>query len=474
MLAVEIELLLGTYRADPSGDALTDRGMAEWPPAPARLLAALIAADGPSSREAPELEALAAARPPTIYADPSPHRQLLAGRYVVRSTREKGTHQEYPARKGALVRPGQRVSPRERRVVFLYTDFDPDASVLGALRHRAARVGYLGCADSPVAMTVDTVREPPTGPAFVPDTEGSVLINTHTAGQVAIWCAAYDAWAEQGINRRRFPALRHQTMYRIPGGGLKPETDGGRVVGWIRFARTVHGRRVASVAHAFKRAVYSRYKELHGSIPPPWFHGHGLSRSNGDWQLARFLPLPNVGNRYANGRIHGIAVWLPPDADDREARRIAEAVRSVTHLAGAVGGLVVADQGDRRKWVQATNRDRWSRPSRQWASAFPVVSDRHGPVQSIGTGDVARWCRQAGLPQPIAARVSRTPLMAGAVDLAQPETARPGHKQTRPWAHVEMFFEQKIGGPVVIGAARSYGLGLCAPVRETLGKVNRP
>ena len=98
------------------------------------------------------------------------------------------------------------------------------------------------------------------------------------------------------------------------------------------------------------------------------------------------------------------------------------------------------------------------------------MSDRHGPVRLVNAADVARWCRQAGLPQPVAARVSRKPLLSGAVDLSRPETARPGHKQTRPWAHVEMYFAQEVRGPVVVGAARSYGLGLCAPVDETLGR----
>ena len=470
MLAVEVEFLLGTYRADPSGDAITDEGRGEWPPAPARLLPALIAADGESSATAAELEAFAEAGPPVIYADPGPPSQPLHGRYVVVNENKRKTHQEYLARTGQLVRPGVRMAPRDRRVTFLYPGFDPDGMVLAALRWRAARIGYLGCADSPVAVTVNRVGEPPEGPAFVPDPNGSVLVNTHTAGHLNAWCAAYRAWAERGISRRQFPALRHQTSYRPPDLDLDPETDGGRVVAWVAFGSSVHGRRVAAVAHAFKRAAYSQYREAHGGLPPAWFHGHGLSETGGEWQLARFLPLPSVGSPYADGRIHGLAVWVPPGVDDLEARRVAESVRSVTHLAGMTERLVVADQRDTRRGVWATNRSRWSGPSRQWATAFPAVSDRHGPVRLVGAADVARWCRQAGLPQPVAARVSRKPLLSGAVDLSRPETARPGHKQTRPWAHVEMYFAQEVRGPVVVGAARSYGLGLCAPVDETLGR----
>lgn len=468
MLQIQIELLLGTYRADPSGDAITSHATAEWPPAPARVLAALIAADGPTSRKAPELEALAAEEPPIIYADPMPHRQPLVGRYVVRSMRSKGTHQEYLARKGMLVRPGERISVQDPRIVLLYQNFNPESEVLVELQRRAARVGYLGCADSPIAMTIDLASHLPIGPAFTPDPNGSVIVNTHTKQHPYMWCVAYEAWAERGTTRRRFPALRHQTAYRSPLTEPVPETDGGVVISWIRFLNTVHGRRVSAVAHAFKRATYSRYQELYQQTPPAWFHGHGLSKVSDQWQLARFLPLPNVDNPYADGRIHGIAVWLPPGVEEAEAQRVAEAARSVRYLPGITERLVLADQQDRRRWIMATSRRRWSKASRQWATAFPIVSDHHGPVERLGPIDVARWCRQAGLPEPIAARLSRKPFMLGAIDLSQPETARPGHKQTRPWLHVEMFFKRKVGGPVAIGAARSYGLGLCAPVKETL------
>lgn len=466
MLAVEVELLSGTYRADPTGDARTGEGTGEWPPAPSRLLAALIDAGGSQRREAPELETFAKSGPPIIYADPAPCSQSLHDRYVVVNARNNGTHLEYLSRKGTLVRPGVRMSPRDRRIIFFYPDFSPDDGTLAALQYRAARVGYLGCSDSPVAMNIHSVARHPEGTAFIPDPEGSMLVNTHTEGQVAIWCAAFDAWAKEGINRRRWQALRHQTAYRHPH-DPEPAEDQGRVLAWFRFADTVSGRRVSEVAHAFKKAVYSRYKEIHGEIPPKWFHGHGIAKSRGDWQLARFLPLPNAAHSYADGRIHGVALWLPPGIDVGEARRVGEAARAVSYLPRITAGLALSDRQDsRRANLWATSSGRWTKPSRQWVSVFPVVSDRHGPVRQLGAADVARWCRQAGLPAPVAARVSRTPLVTGGVDLSQPETARPGHTQTRPWAHVELFFAERVMGPVTIGAARSYGLGLCAPIDE--------
>lgn len=474
MLAVEIELLLGTYRADPTGDAVTNQAVCEWPPAPARILAALIDAGGGSRRNRPDLIAFASEGAPIIYADPDPQQQPLHGRYVVDPLKKSNkTHMEYLARGGTLVRPGVRSAPRDRKIVLFYPRFNPSDDLLSALQYRAARIGYLGCADSPVTVTINKVTEPPTGPAFIPDPEGSVFVNTHTAGHVAVWCTAFDAWAKEGVNRRRFPALRHQTSYRHPDDPA-PEEDQGRVLVWFQFADTVLGRRVATVAQTFKGAVYARYQELYEATPPGWFHGHNISQSGGEWQLARILPLPNVGHPYSDSRIHGVALWVPPGVNEMDARRIGEAARAVDHLTGITDGLALADHRDQRRSVWATNPRRWTSPSRQWASVFPAVSDRHhGPRRRLTVDDIARWCRQAGIPAPIAVRLSRKPLISGGIDLSRPETARPGHTQTRPWTHFEIFFEEKIRGPVVIGAARSYGLGLCAPVDESIGGKER-
>ena len=74
MLVITVEFLHGTYRADPDGTAhtgLLDRG--EWPPAPSRLFAALVAADGTGQRcrvtDGSELSFLESLPPPTIRAD---------------------------------------------------------------------------------------------------------------------------------------------------------------------------------------------------------------------------------------------------------------------------------------------------------------------------------------------------------------------------------------------------------------------
>ena len=451
-----------------------DANRGEWPPSPARLLAAFIAADGTRERctatTGAELEMLAAAPPPTIHADPGPckegklHSPVEEG-FVVAAGKAKNTVQEYLGRKSTLKRSGTRVAPRLRSVRFMY-DIDCDSDSLNGLRYRAARIGYLGCSDSPVRVAVSDSEpcDTPMLAEFVPDELGSLQINTHMDGDVARWDALFDQSRYQpGVQRKHHRGLKHRTRYRLPGVDSEPEKNRGRVMRWLRFERAISGRRVVVVADRLKDAVLSHYQRLHGEAPAV-LHGHRHGRG---FNLVRFLPLPNVGYPHSDGQIHGAAVWLPPDVGRAEEARITRAVLAVDWI--RIDGVRTAvenwdDRPSGRLW--ATNPYRWNSdkpPEKQiWASAFPVVLERHGPVTLSA---VDRMCANAGLPSVAFFRESRVSFISGGVKLAPSETVRPGHSQRRPYSHFLIRFEEPTVGPVVIGAGRSYGLGLCAPVK---------
>src|ERR1700741_1462538 len=101
MLVITVEFLLDTYRADPSGLAHTGQlSEGEWPPAPLRLFAALVAADGTRDRmrhtTGAELTFLEHAEPPVVYASPDVHHCRLNNRFVVEHTGKavSKSHQE--------------------------------------------------------------------------------------------------------------------------------------------------------------------------------------------------------------------------------------------------------------------------------------------------------------------------------------------------------------------------------------------
>ena len=471
MLAISVEFLLGTFRGDPEGTANTgrlDRG--EWPPAPARLFAALVAADGTRDQcrvtDGSELSWMERLPPPTIHAPLDTWHQMLQQRFVVRQQRSaaKTTHQEYVARATAVSRPGVRVAPRSPQVVYSW-DVDAPSAVLDSLRLRAARVGYLGAADSPVRIRVASRKPglPEQTTVLVPDDGGDIVLGVPQPGDVRVMDRMYDHWRTHGasVTRAQFPGLRHEVCYGSSDSASLLAT--GRVVAWLRLRTPVSGRRVSAVTALFKQAVLSQHQRALGE-PPALLHGHGFTKPG--FEVARYLALPDVGHAYARGRIHGLALWMPSTADATARGRAREAARSIRRLNGqGVDVGVVPREGETRPI--AANPNRWLRRSRRWTTVFPALHERH---RQLDLPELARWCEHAGLPEPVAFRSTRKPLISGAVDLAPPEVNRPG-RPGLPYSHVDLMFAEEVRGPVVIGAGRQRGLGLCAPMDEPSGGV---
>ena len=472
MLAISVELLHGTFRGDPDGTANTGhltRG--EWPPSPTRLFAALVAADGTRQRcrvtDGSELAWFERLPPPAIHADGRPCHQRLEPRYVVRhkGNAEKATHQEYVGRSGVLNRAGARVAPRDPRVVYSWDVESPPEEVLEALQRRAARVGYLGASDSPVRVRVS--RRPPAASSdtFKPDRRGKLVIDVPAPGRLQVLDRMYDEWCARGasVSRLQFPALEQGVPYRSP--GAAEPVDRGEVVAWLRLGDPVSGRRLSMVTARFKEAVLSQHQRIFGE-PPAMLHGHGFSGSG--YEIARYIALPDVGYRWSRGRIHGLALWMPPDDDLAARRRARDAAFAIKQLTGPGVDVSVAPRDGEARPL-ASHPDRWLRRSRGWVTAFPAIHERRRPLD---LAEVARWCRHAGLPEPMAVRSARTPLVAGALDLAPVEVNRTGRPRL-PYSHVELWFAQAVPGPVVLGSGRQRGFGLCVPVDEPSGGSRR-
>ena len=293
---------------------------------------------------------------------------------------------------------------------------------------------------------------------FIPDERGDTVIRVTEPGDLQILDRMYDEWCTRGasVSGLQFPALRHAMPYRSPGSA--DPVDSGEVVAWIRLGAAVSGRRISAITALFKVAVLSQHQRIHGE-PPTVLHGHGFSGKGHD--IARYLALPDVGYRWSRGRIHGLALWLPPGCDFTARQKAHDAALAIRRLTGRGVDVSVAPREDEARPL-AAHPDRWLHRSRSWATAFPAIHERR---RTLDLAEVARWCRHAGLPEPLAFRSARTPLVAGAVDLAPVEVNRPD-RPALPYCHVELRFAQPVPGPVVIGSGRQRGFGLCVPVDD--------
>lgn len=467
MLTVTVELLHGTIRATGAADtALTGAGDAgEWPPSPARLFSALVAADGTGDRQritdGRELRVLETAPPPRIIASRMGEvlRAPLHERFVVVDATAEGSVQEYAARKAIPVRPGTRLAPASATITYLW-DVDADADTLRGLARRAARVGYLGCSDSPARVTVSSGSEPEAGvEAWAPSDRGRVVLPVPYDGFLAHLDDAF-ARTRAGEAVRRAWIPNRYVRYLEP--GAADETAHAPVVLWLRFDAAVSGRRVLAVTETLRAAVLDQYTRLVGAeAVPAVLHGHGFEGRG--YRHAQFVALPDVGHRHARGRLHGAAVILPPGTSGEVVEGVRTSLWQISslHRPGVFHVGVRPHGGEDRP--AAASPARWAGPATRWVSATPVVHERwakRGP----DLAEIERWCEHAGIDaKPVWFRTSPVPIVGGALALHPREVHRdPGDR--RPYSHLEVAFDRRVEGPVVLGRGRHFGLGLMAPI----------
>ena len=192
-----------------------------------------------------------------------------------------------------------------------------------------------------------------------------------------------------------------------------------------------------------------------------------------------------VGSPHGEGRVLGFAV-VPPSGEAlhridgfRAAFEVlapfrADVQRRVLTLQGPplrkpIELAPAPEHGDR---LRSLRPDPYLDGSRRWATVTPIVLDRHlkrkedTEVREL----VARACEHAGLPRPDIdrIRVGKHSAVKGAPPArplaGEPPWTRwklPRSLESRQLVHAVIEFERSVGGPVLLGAGRFNGLGLC-------------
>ena len=213
--------------------------------------------------------------------------------------------------------------------------------------------------------------------------------------------------------------------------------------------------------------------------PPEWFSGH---RPDGRASAAAHMalaPLAFAGSRHADGRILGLALILPRGPEPQEAGRCLESILRDPETGLPRDDLRLFD-GD---WIECSveleTRERppasldprtWTRASRVWASVTPVVLDRHfdGKDKWERAGEsVKDMCGHVGLPRPSEVLLHPVSLVEGVPHAREfPQLARKHDGGRRRHHHAVVVFDEPVCGPVLIGAGRFRGYGLCRPIDE--------
>jgi CRISPR-associated protein Csb2 len=111
---------------------------------------------------------------------------------------------------------------------------------------------------------------------------------------------------------------------------------------------------------------------------------------------------------------------------------------------------------------------RYLAPTRTWASLTPIVLDRHPKAPGDREKIIADACTRIGLPRPEKVVVGPHSAITGSMSASQSNLAPvwtgwqlPRALAGRRLTHAVISFAEPVGGPVILGAGRFAGLGLC-------------
>lgn len=420
---------LGPYAAADT----TRKDAPEWPPHPDRVYQGLVdAATLSDPAEEAALRWLEAQPPPGLVV-PDAVEMLPADTFVPVNYPDSGLDIEARSKQP---RSFPMVWPRGPvRMVWP----EPPADMLVPLTRIAQRLTHVGRAESQVLATLRPGSE---AAALVPQEGGHISLRVPTEGRLAALESAF-----------------RTGHYALPAASVPYASSAGKVVAgpWselvtMRLRHPLSAVRVVQAAEALRRAVLS----VLGDSAPAAIHGHeGAGGASGSAHVA-WLGLPNL-SPFARGELIGLALALPANLPARDRARCLQAVLAVDHIV-AGGRRVEVEPPTHALSLEARS---WSRPARRWRSVTPVVLDRY-PKRGKLTAEaiVQRSVMDAGYPEPLRVQLGDLGALGPSVPCAAFRLRRPG----RIYRQVDIEFASPVKGPVIVGAERHFGLGLCLPV----------
>ncbi|MEJ1962633.1 MAG: type I-U CRISPR-associated protein Csb2 [Gammaproteobacteria bacterium] len=387
-----------------------------------------------------------------------------------------------PERRTRQVRTFPVVIPETPTFAFLW--LDADAAVhRGALERLGARVTRLGHSSSLVRCNVVDRDITPT---LVPSDDGDITLRAIGSGQLERLERAFAH--HEGEKSRVLPARpqRYRSTFEV----AIPTTHSESVFStdWVIFERVGGSRPVSSRSTDLARALRRALLEQHGgSGLPATLSGHA-ERAPTEQPHIAFVPLPFVGHEHADGAIMGCALILPRQlpSSDREIlfRLVAKWEKERSDERGnlILAGGSLPPLTVRRVDVSAKRSlspELWSRASTRFITATPIALDRNpGNLRSNQEGtarkasleaqqSISEACLRVVGVRPTSVEVSLAPLLAGAQHIRNflPWPDRPG-RTPRVRVHADIRFEDRVRGPLLLGAGRYFGLGLCLPVED--------
>jgi CRISPR-associated protein Csb2 len=470
MLALEIEFLTGSvFAAKSEDDPITG-----WPPQPDRIFSALVASWGARGEKrierdalewlekqpAPRLiaQAISERSAPIVFVPPNDFKTSTSGAFDVIPSRRRRQARRFPG--GHLTDP----------ILRIVWDANPAIEIRNSLDAIARDTAYLGH-----SMSLTRCR-------FVDDDFD--LSQSRSASRITYAGRLRELEHAFRSGDRPNPGFTvalppsdeaYQTVQSVFSDRWIILADDGGHVPDIRSA--------AMIMRKVRDAVMGAYDRVHGSSPE-WLSGHAPDGSRSLSPHVAVVPLADIGWKHSDGRFMGCAIVLPrsvpSDALNSAIGRLMEIrdddgdANIELHYGGAKPWYLRPTEMPERASLKSK---RWTGPARIWATATPIIIDRYPKGRDAEAREaeivnsISRACQNIGLPAPsqvildLASRINGAP--AAAIGRTQPAWQRwrlPDSLAGRYLTHATLGFDEFISGPVLLGAGRYAGLGMCMPI----------
>lgn len=488
MLAVSFNFLAGRYHATP-WDRHVNEGAVAWPPEPWRILRALIATWHHKVKHFGRHEEAMLARLIDTLSQTLPEYRMPAASH----SHTRHYMPQFAAGDSKLVFDAFAAIDRDDPLTVTWPDVELPSDQAALLDELLAVIGYLGRAESWIEAR--RIANPPKANCVA----GDDPLDRET-GEVReaitliapLPCDAYAAVRmrflvdQQAIKKlgSTLPESLTEAL-SVPTGELRKlgwsQPPAARKVGYLRPIDALRPVRVVRrvsppvatmarflllgkplprveetlrIGELLRRAMMSRAKVNFGEENiPPAFSGHDLPEGNRHGH-AFYLPWDSDGD----GRIDRLLLHIP-NGMDGEQRRVAERLDRIWSRDGGEWRLVLEGIGERDAGGALANE------STQWISMTPYLHPWHAKKSFTVIDQIQRELRERGLPEAIA--IERL----DQIDVTPGRPRRPIHfrrqrgrrgltQPDRLGSFWRLVFAEPIAGPLALGYACHFGLGL--------------
>lgn len=510
-MRISILFPLGVYHAQ--SQASLDEP--EWPPHPVRLLGALVAAaHSPGrtrtggetlQRDLALLEKLCDTPPPLIGAPEA----IALGEHTKgdQAVRIAGATRWAPRNyftKGAREQAGVQkvgVALGDRAIYFEWPEFNLDPAEVERLASLVRDVSFLGTTRAPVVAELVHDASRGTVPRWTPvdsaQTRGlpTVAVRVPDSATLTSFDLRHDlrrsskpqvesaTAAVPGIRIGREVAYAHSSARNASDETIDPHWWGDMVVLAVDRDRSeLIPRSAASylLARAVRIALLSAYEEAGTANEAP-----PILRGRGDDPHCAIVPLADVWHDGARGEIKGVAVLLPsdqrteglPQQRDLLEQGLASLVRDTESATQRyvqipdAGSIWLKLPGAGEAALRTLLKRTYRATATSWVSVTPVIHARwRKGTQETLADQVTRDCSHVGLPAPSSVEPIRGSAFPGAASRPVPTDRVPREWRKSlagPSSHLRIIFPSPVAGPVLLGRARHFGLGLLVPEVST-------